>query len=1192
VPTPQTTSIRPLKAVLFIALFAMIATLVPCRIASAQTDSLSSSFTNPPPSARPQVWWHWINGNVSKPGITADLEAFKKVGIGGGTICNLGQYGPDGGVHFNSEAWWDDMHFAMTEAGRLGLELGVEDCQGWSSSGGPWVKPEDAMKMLVWSETQVGTGSPSVITVPQPQTRHGFYRDVAVVAYPSISSESGPNLADISATATAGGQPVDTSFLFSGDADKLVSVPGGTNDNTGITFDCKAPFTADDLRFTHGQDFNGHHVIVSYSNDGTTWATATTAGIYNAEVWWFNSIRFNAVTARYFRVSFTDDGGNPTDVNLSSLNLYGSGTTGGSVIPKSDIIDVSNKLQPDGTLAWTPPAGNWTIVRFGYTDVGVENHPANQYGIGLECDKLSKIALDHFFTGLMNRVISTAKTVPGHPVKWSLIDSYEVGPQNWTDDLPAAFQKRTGYAITPWLLTQTDRTVGSGDLTNRFNFDFNRTISEMWDSNYYGHFCEILHKAGLHGQVECYGNGTFDTVRSSGLVDMPMTEFWWPGDANAARLAKQVASAAHVYGHKIVGAESFTSAGAFFKETPWNMKIEGDDMFACGVNQYYFHSSPTQPFTDGREPGMTWNYGSFITRNTTWFFTGQDYFKYLQRCQAILQQGHPVGDILAYEGEDGNGSQSLYDPPKGYASDEIDKDLLVDGVTVENGVLKLPDGQSYRLLTLANTQNISLPVLEKIESLVKAGAIVFGAPPTHSLGLIDYPNSESKVAHISAELWGNIDGTNVIKNHVGKGWVYWTGDFNKPDAALTDQNVGPDFRYDDKDAKLVYTHRQIAATDVYFLSNQGTNFVSTNASFRVSGKRPEIWDPQKATISNAPVWRAASNGATTVPLHLAPGQSLFIVFKTAVPANHLISVTPQAAQASQQLTSLVITKATYGAAVNTSNYATIDITQKIESLISGTNVHVVISNDLAGGDPAVMTAKQAVIDYTLNGQPNRAVVPEGSVFEIGLSEAESKYQVVKDANGTTKIVAWAPETFEIKSTNGQSRVAVNPPKPFTVDGPWTVHFDPRWGGPASIVFDSLVDWTQRPEPGIKYYSGTAQYDKTVDVPANWLRSGSGVILDLGNLESLANVTINGHYLGCLWSPPYRVDVTGIIKPGPNTFHIAITDSWANRLIGDAGLPTGQRYSFTEEQFFSPSDILVPSGLFGPVTLIGTDTKAL
>jgi len=374
--------------------------------AQTKTDPLAASFLNPPPSAQPQVWWHWVNGNVSKAGITADLEGWKRVGIGGGTICNLGDFADPGPAHFNSDVWWDDTKFAMSEAARLGLELGVENCEGWSSSGGPWIKPEDAMKMLVWSETRVKGVDSSPVHVVQPLTRNDFYRDVAVLAFPSPPA--------------------------------------------------------------------------------------------------------------------------------------GPGSAGSNALHASDVVNLTSKLRSDGTIAWTPPAGAWTILRIGYTNTGAVNHPASKYGIGLECDKLSKVALEHHFAGFFDHVAATCATIPGNPLKWSLIDSYEVGAQNWTDDLPAQFKNRNGYDITPWLITLAGRDLESADQTHRFNFDFTRTISEMWDSNYWGYFADLLHKLGLKGQVEPYGNGAFDTLRSSGLVDMPMSEFWYPGQG-VVSLGKQVA---------------------------------------------------------------------------------------------------------------------------------------------------------------------------------------------------------------------------------------------------------------------------------------------------------------------------------------------------------------------------------------------------------------------------------------------------------------------------------------------------------------------------------------------------------------------------------------------------------------------------------------------------------------------------
>ena len=724
-------------------------------------------------------------------------------------------------------------------------------------------------------------------------------------------------------------------------------------------------------------------------------------------------------------------------------------------------------------------------------------------------------------------------------------------------------------------------------------FDFTRTISELWDSNYYGYFADLLHQHGLKAQVEAYGNGTFDTVRSSGLADMSMSEYWYPSQGDA-RLAKQVASAAHVYGHSLVGAESFTAGGNYFDATPWKMKREGDNILAAGVNRFYFHSGAHQPWTDGRAPGMTWAFGIFQNRNNTWYETGKAYFAYLARCEFLLQQGHFVGDILAYEGEEGNGGQSLYAPPAGYASDEIDGTLLRESLTVSHGRLALPSGQQYRILALPNTQSMTLPTLEKVAALVRAGAVVFGPRPTHTLGLIGYPGSEAKLTQEADALWGNIDGKTVIKNHVGKGWVYWTGDYKNVGAVLEDQHVGRDFASDAHGARLLYLHRRIGEVDSYFVSNQALGSLATTATFRVSGKQPELWDPQKGTMTDAAVWSADGAGGTHVALEFSPGQSLFVVFRKPAPKNHLVTISMRSpTEAAPAAHVFAITKAIYGDIAG--HGGTVDITATLTRLIQDNEISAVIGNELAGTDPMPNVVKSATIEYTVDGKPGTATVAENENLDLPpFASHAASFTVVQGAEGRARLLASAPGIFTVTDAAGRvtSRPVLSTPTPLPIDGAWTVHFDPRWGGPSAVTFDTLTDWTQRPEPGIKYYSGTAEYDKTFDVPAGWLPPGRVVTLDLGDLESLANVTLNGHDLGCLWSPPYRADVTGLLRPGPNTLQVKVTDTWVNRLIGDVGLPPSQRLTSTTQAFYGATDPLVPSGLFGPVTLTGVDPVAL
>jgi hypothetical protein len=185
-----------------------------------------------------------------------------------------------------------------------------------------------------------------------------------------------------------------------------------------------------------------------------------------------------------------------------------------------------------------------------------------------------------------------------------------------------------------------------------------------------------------------------------------------------------------------------------------------------------------------------------------------------------------------------------------------------------------------------------------------------------------------------------------------------------------------------------------------------------------------------------------------------------------------------------------------------------------------------------------------------------------------------------------------------------------------LSGSWEVSFDPRWGGPAKKAFVRLEDWSKRPEEGIKYYSGTAIYRKTFDLPkvAGNLRSrlspSQRLWIDLGIVKNLARVQLNGHELGTLWCAPWRVDITDVVKPIGNTLEIAVVNLWPNRLIGDEQLPqdaefgergnilrmpewvlkneprpsTG-RYAFTTWRHFTKDSELLPSGLMGPVQIL-------
>jgi len=337
---------------------------------------------------------------------------------------------------------------------------------------------------------------------------------------------------------------------------------------------------------------------------------------------------------------------------------------------------------------------------------------------------------------------------------------------------------------------------------------------------------------------------------------------------------------------------------------------------------------------------------------------------------------------------------------------------------------------------------MSLPVLRAIYRLVEEGAQVAGPKPTNDPSEAD---SQAEFKKLSDELFG--DGTGV--HQVGKGTVHADEKLEDVFGAL---HVQPDFDYTkpESDTQLLFVHRKLDDGDLYFVDNRNNRDEKVEASFRVTGKAPELWHADTGAIE--PVSYEIADGRTRVPLHLEPWGTVFVVFRT---------VTTE--------TSLELPKVSY----------------------------------------------------------------------------------------TTL---------------------------FTVDGPWTVSFEPDLGAPASIKLEKLSSWSESTNAGVKYYSGTGTYAKTIEAPEEWFKTGAHLWIDLGDVENLAEVQVNGKSLGIVWHTPFRVDAKGALKPGANEVAVKVTNLWVNRLIGDQQ-PGAKKYTYADVKPYKADSPLLPSGLLGPVTVV-------
>jgi hypothetical protein len=1075
----------------------MLAPLALLVSISQPADPLAAGFQNPPASARPHTWWHWMNGNVTREGITADLEAMKEVGIGGAQMFTVDQGIPAGPAGYMGPKWRELTAHAVKEAARLGLELCLHNCAGWSSSGGPWIKPEDAMQVLAWSKAEVQGPKAFSDSLPRPEApqvyaKVDYYRDIAVYAF--RTPETDPK------------RPAD--FLA----------------RTGVV-------RGDNLK---------------------------------------------------------------PDL----------GSTAEAI---SDVVDLTGHLTPDGHLDWQVPEGRWTILRMGHVPTGKDNHPAPPEGDGLEVDKLSREALDKHWNGMMAKVLADAGPLAGKVLNNSLIDSYEVGSQNWTPKFRQEFQKRRGYDPMPYLPVVAGFTVGSKDTSERFLWDLRRTIADLYAANYFGHFAELCHRAGLKFSTEPYGNGGFDTIQSGSTADIPMGEFWTAGAA--METTKLASSIGHVYGRPVIGAESFTAdeqSGRWLEE-PYALKMMGDRAFCNGINRYIFHRYAMQPWIDVK-PGMTMGpWGTHFDRTQTWWTEAKEWMRYVARSQYLLQKGRFVADIAYFYGEDAPAdlpSRNGLRPeiPEGYDYDGCDA-AAIDSMVVKNGRVVVPSGMSYAVLVLPESKFMTRGLARKIRELVAAGATVVGPKPEHSPTLSDFPASENDLKSVADDLWGS-NGVGIRR--YGKGRIVTGVPLRRLFASL---KIEPDFAA--SGANLMDIHRKVDGADVYFVSNQRYRPAHTRATFRVDGKLPELWHADTGKIENAVAYTTAP-GKVSLDLDFAPAESVFVVFRKLAPRTHLTSLAPESVAAKPHGPDIRIQKAFYGSADGRG----VDVTGRVREMVARGDTEIPATNALFG-DPVVNVVKRLTIDYTLGGKAKHLEVGENAdAILSGAAPVETPaYSTSVRPDGTVELTSWRPATYVVKAANGTSRFFSVPQAPETIDlgRNWSVAFPPNLGAPAKAQFPSLISWPDHANPGIRYFSGSATYTKDIDVPANFVGGDRSVRLDLGTVKNFATVSLNGTKVATLWKPPFVLHVTPFVHRGKNHLVVKVTNLWPNRIIGDEQLPpdmvwdgnhpakwpswltpgkariaadrprTG-RITFETWHYFDKSSPLYPSGLIGPVKI--------
>ena len=879
----------------------------------AAADKREAGFVTPPSSVQTGTYWYWIEGNISKEGVEKDLEAMKAAGINRAFVANIGGAGtgdPNSQykVEFMSDEWWNITRAALKKATELGIDIGMFNSPGWSQSGGPWIKAGQTMRYLNSSRTVVK--GPGRVTVKLPQPADEF-QDVKVVAFPN-PTPAGTVLTTANASITAVPSMGDLTALT--DGDNSTDVRFATNGEYIIEINPQDWFTARSIVVRpapasintdvelQAMDADGRYQTVSRFNINRTRDWKKVGFDPYADV----AMSFDPVKSDSYRVVFRSVGAGAgiAELALSSVprverykekslaKLFQSEVPAwdeylwreqpqaddrSMAVQPGQVIDLSDKMTADGTLTWDVPEGEWTVLRTGMTPTGVVNEPACPDATGYEVDKLSRKHAEEHFDAYIGEILRRIPADERKSFKLLVQDSYEVGGQNFTDDMIPVFKERYGYDPVPYLPVLSGVVVGSQHDSDAFLWDLRRLVADKISYDYVGGSREVAHKHGLTTWLENYGHWGFpgEFLQYGGQADEVGGEFW--ADPPLGDIENRLAtSCAHIYGKKLTSSETSTSAGPSFVRTPSSLKQRMDRFFTYGVNNTVLHLYISQPSED-RLPGSNAWFGTEFNRNNTWFKHMDLYTQYIKRCNYMMRQGWYQADVAYFIGEDAPRMVGIMEPwiPAGYQFEHMNAEVIMRDMTVKDGMLTLPHGVQFKVLVLPRRLKTMRPeLLEKIERLILDGAIVMGPAPERSPSLQNQPEADRRVKEMAARIWGDVDGVNVKQRRYGKGMICDGLDFETLFAQL---GYVPDCKV--PDGMNVYQgHQKDGDTDIYILSNQDNRALTMDVAFRVTGKQPELWDPVTGVIRKLPAFRQEEN-TTVVPMKLDKNECVFVVFR-------------------------------------------------------------------------------------------------------------------------------------------------------------------------------------------------------------------------------------------------------------------------------------------------------------------------
>jgi hypothetical protein len=1047
-------------------------------------DTLSETFRHPPEKAKPWCYWYWVAGDITADGITKDLENMAEIGIARAMIGNVNvgvktNNGEAAPVKILSPEWRELKMHALREAKRVGVDIYFFNCPGWSQSGGPWIKPEQSMRRVIWQEFDSGGGAFKQ-NVRAKGVPGGGSQDIAVLAVPKLNRVSIEGEQTEKGYIFSHSEPFTARSLAVHGAVKgsLFAVRNGTRDlvakidvkagNHKTDFLTKEPQTVSfsdaeaqrfELDYEPPAKPSGKNRRRKGQKTGPVRVTLSSepkvAQVLNKQMG-----RMHPTPTPTWNSYIFENTVEPNDASV--------------LIQQKQIVDLSDKMNADGVLNCTLPKGNWRVIYFGMVTTGKQNGPAAPEARGLEVDKMSREHTRHHFDSYVGSLMKQMTPEERAAFKGITSDSYEVGSQNWTDGFAAEFAKRNGYNPIPLLATFTGTVIDSAKTSDQFLWDLRRTVADVIAEYYMGGLRDVANEHGLVVWCEPYGHWGFagDFTIYGGYADQIGGEFWSKGKLGDIE-CRATSSVAHTYGKRRTYAEAFTS-GLNLADNPYTFKARGEWMFCDGINHFVLHVYVHQP-RDGGMPGRNPGFGTAFHRNTPWFNEAQSWIAYLQRCHTMLQWGEPANDVLVYIGDFAPQMTGPPNPvPNGYQYDYVGSDAIlrkldvVDGKWVtydENDASRI--SASWPVMTIPNTLKHIRPHIQKrIDALEKKGGRMIRSVP------------------VRADQLGALEVNPTVSGESCS--IRWIG-------------------------------RKLGDQRLFFLSNFEKAGAFT-ATLRVKGKQPELMNPVTGEIKRIARYQERANG-TRIEIDVNdPADSFFVLFredanvpsvvKASAPVTELdlfyndkgelvaetgnagrymltmsdgstrsVTMGDGSTKPAKERVGIVIKKALYG--VPGVPKKQVDVTEKIQAQVSTGQKKITGSNELAGRDPALGTKKRLELVYTLDGNVHEVSIPEDEVLDL-------PGRKIGEGRALLDLTDWKAESTDNEGFT-ETRVA-------------------EFNLPKRIGKDERV------------------------------------YLDLGKVEVMAQVTLNGKTFDTLWMPPFELDVTDTLKAEQNRLAVRVTST--------------------------------------------------